>query len=38
MVTKVLKLERFANCTEEFGDEPQVMNGCSDFFIQVFWS
>jgi len=24
------------NCTPEFGDQPKVINGCSDLFVEVF--
>jgi enamine deaminase RidA (YjgF/YER057c/UK114 family) len=24
------------NCTEDFTQQPQVINGCSDLFVEVF--
>ena len=35
-ITKVVKLGGFVNCTHEFADQPKVINGASDFMVQVF--
>ncbi len=34
-VKRVVKLNGFVNVTPEFSPIPQVMNGCSDFMVQV---
>lgn len=33
---RVVKLTGFVNCTGEFGDQPAVINGASDFMVEVF--
>lgn len=35
-VTRVVKLLGMVNSTPDFGDQPQVMNGCSDLMVEVF--
>ena len=35
-VVQVLKLGGFVNCTSEFIDMPDVINGASDLMVQVF--
>ena len=35
-VDRVVKLLGFVNATADFRDHPQVINGCSDFFVDVF--
>ncbi len=35
-VTRVVKLGGFVNCTPEFTDQPQVINGTSDLMVEVF--
>jgi len=35
-VNRVVKVLGMVNCTPEFGDQPKVINGCSDLFIEVF--
>ncbi len=35
-VVKVVKLGAFINCTADFTDLPQVVNGASDLMIEVF--
>jgi len=35
-VKKVVKLGAFVNCTPDFTDLPQVVNGASDLMIEVF--
>lgn len=35
-VTRVVKLGAFVNCTPEFGEIPQVANGCSDVMVTAF--
>lgn len=35
-VTRVVKLTGFVNGTADFGDQPKVVNGCSDLMVEVF--
>jgi enamine deaminase RidA (YjgF/YER057c/UK114 family) len=35
-VTQVVKLTGFVNATADFGDHPKVINGASDFMVEVF--
>jgi len=35
-VKRVIKLLGMVNCTAEFGEHPQVINGCSELFADVF--
>lgn len=35
-VTRVVKVLGMVNCTSDFGDQPQVINGCSDLFTEIF--
>lgn len=35
-VERVVKLGVFVQCTPEFTDQPEVANGASDLFVQVF--
>jgi enamine deaminase RidA (YjgF/YER057c/UK114 family) len=35
-VTRIVKMLGMVNATPEFGDHPQVMNGCSDLLVEVF--
>ncbi len=35
-VRRVVKVLGFVNCTEDFTDQPKVINGCSDLLIEVF--
>jgi enamine deaminase RidA (YjgF/YER057c/UK114 family) len=35
-VVRIVKLCGFVNATPEFGEIPQVMNGCSDLMVDVF--
>ncbi len=32
---RVVKLTGFVNSTADFGDQPKVVNGCSDFLVEV---
>ncbi|MEJ6395749.1 RidA family protein [Gymnodinialimonas sp. 2305UL16-5] len=34
-LVRVVKLTGFVNSTSEFGDQPKVINGCSDFLVEV---
>jgi enamine deaminase RidA (YjgF/YER057c/UK114 family) len=34
-VVRVVKLTGFVNSTPEFGEQPKVINGASDFFVEV---
>lgn len=34
-VKRIVKLTGFVNCTPDFTDPHKVMNGCSDFLIEV---
>lgn len=33
---RVVKLNGFVNCTQDFTDQPKVINGASDLFVEVF--
>lgn len=35
-VVRLVKLLGMVNCTPDFGEQPQVVNGCSDLFVEVF--
>lgn len=35
-VVRVVKLLGMVNATEDFGEHPAVINGCSDLFVEVF--
>jgi enamine deaminase RidA (YjgF/YER057c/UK114 family) len=35
-VRQVVKLLGMVNCTEDFKDQPKVINGCSDLLVEVF--
>ena len=35
-VRRVVKVLGMVNCTPDFGDQPKVINGCSDLFVEVF--
>ncbi len=35
-VVRCVKLGGFVNCVEGFGEQPQVVNGCSDLMVEVF--
>lgn len=35
-VVRVVKLTGFVNSTPDFTDQPKVINGCSDFLVEVF--
>ena len=35
-VKRVVKLLGMVNAVPEFGDQPKVINGCSDLFLEVF--
>ncbi|MHB8770138.1 MAG: RidA family protein [Syntrophales bacterium] len=35
-VKRVVKLLGMVHCTEDFKDQPQVINGCSDLLVEVF--
>ncbi|WBU54039.1 RidA family protein [Paracoccus sp. SCSIO 75233] len=35
-VKRVVKLGAFVNSTPDFGDQPEVVNGCSDLMVEVF--
>ncbi|AKS44715.1 Enamine deaminase RidA, house cleaning of reactive enamine intermediates, YjgF/YER057c/UK114 family [Octadecabacter temperatus] len=34
-LVRVVKLVGFVNSTPEFGDQPKVINGCSDFMVEA---
>ena len=34
-LTRVIKLTGFVNSTAEFGDQPKVINGASDFLVEA---
>lgn len=35
-VKRIVKLTGFVNCSEDFLDQPKVVNGASDLFVEVF--
>lgn len=35
-VKSVVKLLGFVNCTPEFKEQPQVVNGASDLLVEIF--
>ena len=35
-VNKIVKILGLVNCTEAFLQQPQVINGCSDLFVEYF--
>ena len=35
-VKRIVKLLGMVNATPEFGEQPEVINGCSDLFVTVF--
>jgi len=34
-IARVVKLTGFVNSTADFTDQPKVINGCSDFLVEV---
>jgi len=34
-LVRVVKLTGFVNSTQDFGDQPKVINGCSDFLVEA---
>ena len=34
-LVRVVKLTGFVNATPDYGDQPQVINGASDFMVEV---
>jgi enamine deaminase RidA (YjgF/YER057c/UK114 family) len=34
-LVRVVKLTAFVNSTADFGQQPQVVNGCSDFLVEI---
>ena len=35
-VARIVEVQGVLNTTEDFEDHPQVLNGCSDLFVEVF--
>lgn len=35
-ITRVVKVLGMVNCLPDFGEQPKVINGCSDLFVEVF--
>jgi enamine deaminase RidA (YjgF/YER057c/UK114 family) len=35
-VAYILNVEGFVNCTDNFTDQPSVINGCSDLLVEIF--
>jgi enamine deaminase RidA (YjgF/YER057c/UK114 family) len=35
-VTRVVKILGMVNCSEDFGEQPKVINGASDLLVQLF--
>ena len=35
-INKVIKILGLVNCTEDFIEQPKVINGCSDLLVEFF--
>lgn len=35
-VKRIVKVNGWVNCTPDFGDQPKVINGCSDLMVALF--
>ena len=35
-VKRIVKIVGFVNCTENFTDQPKIVNGASDLFVEIF--
>jgi enamine deaminase RidA (YjgF/YER057c/UK114 family) len=35
-IKRIVKVNGWVNCTDNFNDQPKVMNGCSDLLVSVF--
>jgi len=35
-IKRIVKVLGMVNCTPDFGNQPEVVNGCSDLLVQVF--
>lgn len=35
-VKRIVKVNGWVNCTDDFGDQPKIINGCSDLLVGVF--
>ncbi|MBJ27390.1 MAG: hypothetical protein CL776_01070 [Chloroflexi bacterium] len=35
-VSRIVRMLGMVNCTSDFGDQPDVINGASDLFVEVF--
>ncbi len=35
-VKRIVKVNGWVNCTTDFGDQPKVINGCSDLMVSLF--
>ena len=35
-IKRIIKLVGFVNCAEDFKDQPKVVNGASDLFVEIF--
>lgn len=35
-VKRIVKLVGFVNCAEDFKDQPKIVNGASDLFVEIF--
>lgn len=35
-IKRVVKVFGMVNCAPDFGEQPKVINGCSDLFVEVF--
>ena len=35
-VRRIVKVVGFVNCPDDFGDQPEVLNGCSDLMEEIF--
>lgn len=35
-IKRVIKILGMVNCTQDFGEHPYVINGCSELFVEIF--
>lgn len=35
-IKRVVKLTGFVNCIDGYGQQPSVINGCSDLMVEIF--
>ena len=35
-MTRIVKVVGFVNCPDDYGDQPEVLNGCSNVLGEIF--